>query len=226
MEYIGMKRTQKRWVNKFEMCDALWIHNGSDRPHAILTSGLHSNIFFNSKLVISDDDILSKAAVDLMSKLSEHTLQTVTMVVGPATGATKLAQFLSEMISKQTNRKVDWASPDKSGNDTNKSMVFKPEDLLRVKGQSVLLCEDVVTTGGSADLTAKALRMAGTKKIFPIVACLVNRSGNDHVCARQIVSLIEISVQTWKEEDCPLCKQGSEAIRPKDNWAKLTGKLI
>lgn len=39
------------WIDRFKERDALWLHDGNvRRPHALLTSGKHSDGFFNSVL--------------------------------------------------------------------------------------------------------------------------------------------------------------------------------
>jgi hypothetical protein len=51
----------------------------------------------------------------------------------------------------------------------------------------------------------------------------VNRSGLTEVNGMKIVALIDHPMPMWAPEECPLCPQGSEAIRAKgENWARLT----
>lgn len=108
----------------------------------------------------------------------------------------------------------------KERTDGAKSMVFTDEDLGILPGQTVLLCEDVLTTGGSVDLTATAVTNAGGI-VLPFLLVLVNRSGLTEAGGKKIVALIDRPMPMWTPEECPLCKEGSEAIRPKDNWAAL-----
>ena len=99
-------------------------------------------------------------------------------------------------------------------------MVFNEEELRLLPKKSILLCEDVLTTGGSVDLVAKAITSAhGT--VLPFILVLVNRSGLTEASGNKIVALIDQPMPMWTPEECPLCKEGSEAIRPKDNWALL-----
>ena len=87
------------------------------------------------------------------------------------------------------------------------------------------MVEDVLTTGGSVDLTAEAVTNAGGV-VLPFVIILVNRSGLTEVNGKKIVALIDRPMPMWTPDECPLCKQGSEALRPKgtENWDRLNAE--
>lgn len=211
------------WISEYRQKDALWIHDGNlRRPHALLTSGRHSNGFFNSRLVIPDEALLRDAASDLVEKLALAGMHigSINGVVGPQTGATKLSQLISDQIIAYTRGPCFWASPAKNESEGQKSMVFSDQDLGILPGQSILLCEDVLTTGGSADLAATAVIGAGGI-VLPFILVLVNRSGLTEASGSKIVALIDRPMPTWTPDECPLCKDGSEAVRPKDNWDRL-----
>lgn len=214
---------QDDWIRAYQEKGALWIHDDNPkRPHALLTSGLHSNGFFNSKLVIPDEALLRDAARGLIASFALHGIRLggIDGIVGPQTGATKLAEFISDEIEDITQDVCFSASPAKAGEGDAKSMIFSDGDLAIVRGATVLLCEDVLTTGGSVELTAKAVADAGGI-VLPFICVLVNRSGLTEVDGKKIVALIDKPMPMWTPEECPLCKEGSEAVRPKDNWARL-----
>lgn len=219
-----MLRTQEYWVREYEQKGALWIHDGNPkRPHALLTSGKHSNGFFNSRLVISDENLLHDAASYLLHFFTEQSgkVSEVRVVVGPQTGATKLAEFLSIEVMASTGNGCFWASPAKHESEGKKSMIFSEDELVYLPDQTVLLCEDVLTTGGSVDLTVTAVTNAGGI-VLPFILVLVNRSGLTEVAGKKIIALIDHPMPMWTPDECPLCKEGSEAIRPKgENWARL-----
>lgn len=223
-----MIKTQEDWVSEYKKKDAFWIHDGNPRrPHALLSSGIHSNGFFNSQLVITDKEILRDAASDLLEMFAHQGGDFIEIkvvvgpVVGPQTEATKLAMFLRDRINEVFGPCFS-ASPAKSEKNGKKSMVFGNEELGLLPGQSAVLCEDVLTTGGNIELTASAVTRA-RGIVLPWVLALVNRSGLKKVNGKKIVALIDHPIPTWAPEECPLCKMGSDAIRPKgmDNWARL-----
>ena len=222
-----MTRTTEDWIREYQRKDALWIHNGNaKRPHALLTSGKHSNGFFNSRLVIPDEVLLRDAASDLLELLGnsdEIDGFEVDIVVGPQTGATKLAELISRQTQHYQDYPCHWASPAKNEQQGQKSMVFSDGDLRRLPGRMVLLCEDVLTTCGSIDLTATAVTNA-VGIVLPVILALVNRSGLTEVSGKKIIALIDRPMPMWTPDECPLCRMGSEALRPKDNWPQLNAQ--
>ena len=222
-----MHRTQDLWIEEYKRKNALWIHDGNPkRPHALLTFENHSNGFFNSRLVIPDDNLLRDAADDLLDLFQPYAdnIIRVSVVVGPQTGATKLARLLKEQLTARSGKGCFWASPAKSEIDGKKAMIFNREELELLPGHTVLLCEDVLTTGGSVECTVQAVTDAGGN-VLPFVLALVNRSGLTKVNGKKIISLINKAMPMWNPstEECPLCKRGSKAIPAKDpaNWARL-----
>lgn len=220
-----MLRTMEGWISQYKQKDALWIHDGNPlRPHALLTSGKHSNGFFNSRLVIPDESLLCDAASDLLELFENQggNIYKIQGVVGPQTGATKLSELLYQLLVERTQSVLFWASPSKKECDGKKSMIFNDEDRGLLSRHSVLLCEDVLTTGGSVDLAATAVSNAGGI-VLPFLVVLVNRSGLTEVNGKKIVALIDRPMPMWTPEECPLCKDknSSEAIRPKENWDRL-----
>ncbi|MBA3789121.1 hypothetical protein H0X32_01845 [Patescibacteria group bacterium] len=218
-----MARDSSYWIDQYQRKNALWIHDGNPkRPHALLTSGKHSNGFFNSGLVIPDEVLLQEATSDLLEIFGQcgGEISKVQAVVGPQTGATKLAELMSKHVAARTGRECFWASPAKSDQAGERSMVFSDDDLDLLFHRSVLLGEDVLSTGSSVDLTARAVIEArGFAQAFVLV--LVNRSGLTEVSGRKIVALIDRPMLMWTKEECPLCPASSEAIPAKDNWARL-----
>lgn len=210
-----MFRTADGWKAEFESRGAYWEHDGEcRRPHALLTSGNHSNGFFNSRIIVEDDALLAEAAsdlVDLVEGISVHS-RYASIIAGPQTGATKLAEFIARRKDRQ------WISPEKT---PEGPMLLSREDRLKLPHMSVLPCEDVITTGGSVKRAADAITEAGGR-VLPYVLALVNRSGLKAVDDRRIVALIERELPIWTPDECPLCPTGSNAIRPKDHWDLLT----
>lgn len=223
---ISIRLSMEDWVRAYKEKGALWIHDGNPkRPHALLTSGKHSNGFFNSRLVCADDELLQDAARDLLALYSEEGehLRHIWVVVGPQTGATKLAQALAQEVASITGFECRFASPAKHEEDGKRSMVFSDMDAEAVFGASLIVCEDVITTGGSVERTVAALEDRDAT-ILPYILTLVNRSGLSEVRGRKIIALIDHEMPIWDPKDCPLCKLGSKAIRPKDNWAELNAE--
>ena len=90
-------------------------------------------------------------------------------------------------------------------------------------GERIIVVEDTITTGGSTKITIAALEATGAV-IAPEVYLLVDRTDGEVLAPRRLHAAARIQVQAWDAADCPLCAEGSEAIRPKANWTQLTGR--
>lgn len=215
-------KTEEGWMEEFKELGALWIHDENPkRPHACLTSGNHSNGFFNGTLVIQDPNVLQNTCKDLVVKIQEVQKELhfqPTWVIGPAFGAITIAHEVAKVLFV-----CRFGFTEPVVEDGEKKMILKR---FSVEDQDVLLVEDVMTTGSTTIKTAQAVKEKGGK-IVPAIGVLVNRSGMEYLdCGEgigklKIVALIDKPMPMWTPEECPLCKEGSEAIRPKRNWDKL-----
>lgn len=221
-----MNQNGVSWLNIYTRIGAYWAHDGNmRRPHALLTSGQHASEYFDSSQLTQDPDLLADAAEDLFKFLfwRHRIYSTAGCVVGPPTGGTKLAEAIGLRMMDQHHCSCLNPVPIKRDEGGRKSMDFEPGDCDAIRGQNVLLCDDVLTTGGSIQLLEDAfIRTGGT--ILPVILVLVNRSGLPMLRVRTIISLIDRPENSWEPDDCHYCREGSAAIRPKDegNWERLT----
>jgi len=200
------------WERIFLDKGLYWCHDGNlAHPHALLTSGKHSSGFFNGSGVISDPQLCARACQELLTlvDLPQGDFQ----VFGSALGASTLAYEMA----RQMGQKCGFTEP--VGEEPNKVMKLKRFSF--APGTQILVCEDVMTTGKTTLQTIAAIEAAGGV-VMPDIAVLVNRSGMKDLNGRQLVALVDRELPTWAPEVCPLCAGGSEAIRPKANWAALT----
>jgi orotate phosphoribosyltransferase len=201
------------WRKIFEERGAIWIHDGeSTRPHALLTSGLHSNGFVNGTLITQDPALMAQILSEegLGPKLPRDR---VDWVIGSALGAITMA-FAVAMKLKA-----------KAGYTEKEDGKVKLSRFEVLPHERVLVVEDTLSTGTSTLKTIEAIETArpdASSPILPMVICLVNRSGMKKLGSREIRSLLELEIHTWESEHCPLCNEGSVAMRPKKNWQDLT----
>lgn len=224
------------WKKHYEKVGALWIYQGepdASKPHALLTSGQHSAGYFNSAIVTADASTLDRAAFDLVDQFATSTdsdWEDVDCVVGPAMGAITLAHSIALKLTyaRPSHRACMMAYAEKKGDGANR--VFSFNKSKPPKNARILLCEDVATTVKSILGTKKACEEAGCK-VVPFVLCLVNRSGKSQIEGMHIISLIEDPMPTFdvpEGAECPYCKVGSEALKPKEgnNWNLLMGGVM
>jgi orotate phosphoribosyltransferase len=203
------------WKKTFEDYGAIWIHNGSpDQPHALLTSGLHSDGFVNCTFVTQHPQVLQSAVSEGLKDVLSAT--NAEWVIGSAFGAITLAHAIGYHLGARSG------FTEKDGDLMKLSRFEIPS------GDRVLVVEDTITTGGSTKKTIEGIKAAGVEdsRILPYIVSLVNRSGKDDLDGRKIRALLKLDIHAWTPAECPLCKIGSQAVRPKGNWQVLTRRDI
>ncbi len=166
--------------------------------HFCLTSGLHSDTYFQCAKLYQYPPVVKTLAKELAKKLEELEFDTV---VSPAIGAIIFGYEVAAAADKR-NLFVER----KDG-----QMQLRRGYILK-KGERVLIVEDVITTARTIFETIEAL------KEFEIevagVACIVDRSAGKLKDKLNITSLLQIDPVTYTPEECPLCKLGIELTKP------------
>ena len=226
----GQKRTAEGWVEEYEGRGAYFEHDGNARrPHPLLRSRKHSKGFFNSRPLIADEKLMRDVATDIVTNLiatEGFMVKAVQRVVGPKTGATKLAEFVAAEIGSRCGYPCGWASPKKVLDDKGNTIAMEIDDPDHpiLPGENVLFVEDVVTTGGSIEHVVNLVKKCGAKPLM-FVGMMVNRSGEMVIRGLRLVALVTRHLPNYdvpRGELCPLCAARSHPIEPKDNWSLLT----
>ena len=166
--------------------------------HFVLTSGLHSNRYLQCARALQypwESQILAQAIVERLGE------RDVDVVVGPAMGGITLAYEVARLLGVRglfTERQEGRMT-------LRRGFVLKPDE-------RVLVVEDVITTGGSVEEVIEVVETLGAKPIG--VASLVDRSGGRADFGVPFTPLIAHPIETWKPEDCPLCRQGVPTDKP------------
>jgi orotate phosphoribosyltransferase len=84
--------------------------------------------------------------------------------------------------------------------------------------QHVLVVEDVWTTGGSTQEAIRVVEEAGARVVA--AGALIDRSGGEIDFEVETQSLIQLPIASYEPEDCPLCRQGSMAIKPGSRYVR------
>jgi orotate phosphoribosyltransferase len=166
--------------------------------HFQLSSGLHSDRYLQSALVLQDP---SKAEV-LCRGLAERLPEGIEYVVGPALGGVVAAYELGRALGcyAQFTERKDGAMALRRG--------FRLP-----AGARTFIMDDILTTGTSIRECYEAI--AGTEADIVGCGCLVDRSsGEADVSGLPLYSLVQLTVQAWKPEECPLCREGVPVEKP------------
>ena len=169
--------------------------------HFILTSGLHAKVYINKDAVYMH----SKKISLLCRYIANHFVSDrIEVVIAPATGGIILSQWVAYHLSKITRRDVLAVYAEKD--ETTKGFVIKRGYDKVIKGKRVLVVEDILTTGGSVKKVVELVRAHGG--IVVGLGALCNRgkvTSADVANSAKFFSLVDIDVQTWTKEECPLC---------------------
>ena len=79
-------------------------------------------------------------------------------------------------------------------------------------GETAVVVEDVITTGGSTRDVVDCLQAAGAHVLA--AGSIIDRSGGSAEVGVPRVALATLQVQAHRPEDCPLCRQGLPVVKP------------
>lgn len=211
--------TQDEVLEIFREYGAVWLHDGDlEKPHAELTSGKHSNGYFNCPSVLCNTRISTLFAHQLLYMLGERITKGVEWVIGSPYAAITFSHEVARILG--TKHGFPRKAPDKK-------MVWK--DWQIPEGSKVLQIEELITTLGTTMNVRESIFEGNEAEVVfrSIIGAIVHRPPELPICYEngiRVVSLIETPVWAVDPEDCPLCVQGSKALRPREkgNWEKLT----
>ncbi len=164
--------------------------------HFQLRSKKHSNRFFQAALVFKKPWIGEKLCAELGARIAAAGIQAET-VISPAVGGL----FVGQEIARAMHIESIFADKD------NDQLVLKRGFRLN-PGEKVIVAEDVVTEGGRVIQTIDLVKSYGAIPVA--VAVITDRSGGK-VSFGDIpfFSLLQLSLPTYLQEECPLCKAGA-----------------
>ena len=166
--------------------------------HFRLSSGLHSDRYFQSALVLQYPEFASALGEALGSRVAH--LQG-TAVLSPALGGIVIGQEVGRALGIRAMfaERVDGKLTLRRG------FTLSPAD-------RVVVVEDVVTTGGSTRETIDVANAAGAT--VSGAAALVDRGADSANIQVPLFSLIQMNVPTYDAESCPLCAKGVPVTKP------------
>lgn len=181
--------------------------------HFLLASGNHSNRYLQSAKVLEYPKKASLLTDALAQMIKSHGIE-VDTVCAPALGGVLAGYELARSL------------------DVRSIFVEKKEGGMELrrgfevaKGEKVIICEDIITTGGSALKAAQAIEALGG--VVVAFASLANRGfckrvGGNNTAKEEcrlpsnvpLFALDDFTFEMFSPEECPLCKEGGVAIKP------------
>lgn len=181
--------------------------------HFLLSSGNHSQFYLQSAKVLEDPALAGKLANDLFSVIKNAGIS-FESVCSPALGGILAGYELARAGNKRFifTERVDGQMTLRRGFEVK-------------KGEKFIICEDVITTGGSAVESAKIIESLGgevvgyaalaSRGFCKMVGGLENSAPNAKLPSdKPFFALGEFGFAMFTPDECPLCKSGSKAIKP------------
>jgi len=177
--------TENQIISQFKSSNALLS------GHFLLTSGRHSNQYFEKFTLLSQPNIVQNLCSNICDYYKNKQIE---MVVGAATGGI----ILAFEIGKQLRTKGIFAER------SNGELIFKRGFSIR-ENQKILLVDDVVTTGGSIFELMNLTQKTGAEIVG--IAVMFDRTGGTLDFGYPFYALHSEKIKSWEQSDCPLCKQ-------------------
>lgn len=165
--------------------------------HFLLRSGLHSRQYFQCALVLQ----YPRHAERLCAALAA-TLPPTAAVISPAMGGL----FVGHEVARTLGVRHIFAEKNAAGRlELRRNFAVGP-------GERFLVVEDVITRGGRVQETIDIIRARGGE--VAAVGTLVDRSGGTATFGVPLRSLLQLSIETFEPARCPLCRAGTELVKP------------
>lgn len=166
--------------------------------HFLLTSGRHSNQYFQCAKVLQYMNYTEIVCGVISSYFKNFEIDTV---IAPAIGGIVVGQE----VARQLGKKSIFAEREDKSLALRRGFTLNP-------GEKVLVCEDVVTTGGSVFEVLDIVRQYGAEPVG--VGMIVDRSNGKVLFGVPQVSTLKLDVVSYLPEECPLCKENIPVVKP------------
>jgi orotate phosphoribosyltransferase len=172
--------------------------------HFVFTAGAHSDTYINKDALY----VHTKTISDLCKIMADHyDANEIDIVIGPVIGGVVLSQWVAHHLNcKRSSGESLSLYAEKEGEGKDKKFVIKRGYDSFIPGKTVLVVEDLLTTGDSARKVVECVKALGGKVVGLSVLC--NRGGvtAEDVCNIPIKALTNVTLKMWDEDKCPLCK--------------------
>ncbi len=181
--------------------------------HFLLSSGKHSKYYLQSAKILEDPKRAELLANKLAKMITKANIK-IDTVCSPALGGILAGYELARALGARfifTER-------------VNKVMTLRRGFEVK-KDEKILICEDIITTGGSALEAAKVIQELGGEIVG--FAALANRGfckvygenkEQKEECKlppnKPFFALGNFEFEIYDPKNCPLCKDGSSAVKP------------
>lgn len=166
--------------------------------HFLLTSGRHSDKYFQCAKVLQYPHHNDYICSILANHFKSFEIDTV---IAPAIGGIVVGQE----VARQLNKRCIFAEREDKTLKLRRGFTIEP-------GEKFLVCEDVVTTGGSVFEVIDIVKQNGG--IVSGVGYIVDRSNGKVDFGFPQKSTMSLEVVSYLPDECPLCKEKIPVYKP------------
>ena len=166
--------------------------------HFRLSSGLHSNRYLQSALVLQHPALAERLGAALAERIRDLRPNAV---LSPALGGIVIGQEVGRALGVRAL----FAERQDGALTLRRGFALSAAD-------RVLVVEDVITTGGSTRETIAVARAAGAAVVG--AAGIVDRGGDPARVDVPLHTLVKLEVPAYSADSCPMCAAGQPVVKP------------
>ena len=171
-------------------------YNGLLSGHFCLTSGLHSDTYFQCAKLYEHPQAVEQLGKKLAEKLLGVEFDTI---ISPAIGA----MIIGYETAKQAGKRFLFV-------ERKDGVLQLRRDYRLAKGEKVVILEDVITTARTINETIEAIKEF-EPEIIGVVSIVDRTKGQTNY---DITSLLQVNPITYEAEKCPLCAENIPLVKP------------
>ena len=176
------------------------------KGHFLLTSGLHSDRYLQCALALQHPAVAENLCAELAEKAkADPDIGRIDLVIAPALGGV----IVAHEVARALGARAIFTERQEQTMTLRRGFQIKP-------GERCLVVEDVITTGGSTREVMEVVALHGgvTVGVGSLIDRSLNASGDAVDLGVPRHALAALEVPTYKPEECPMCREGSTAIKP------------
>jgi orotate phosphoribosyltransferase len=171
--------------------------------HFRLTSGLHSPEYLQCAKVLQYPDHAERFGIQIQQQLLEQIgVLKPSFICAPAMGGL----IIGHEVARAFNVRFLFTERDAESRMTlRRGFAVTP-------GETTIIVEDVITTGGSTREVVELLTGLGAQVLA--AASIIDRSGGKAEVGVPRIALATLQATTYEPAACPLCQQGIPVVKP------------
>ncbi len=168
--------------------------------HFILSSGLHSKQYIQCAKLLSHPKKAEKICSSLVDKIKKK-FKKIDLVLSPALGGVVVGYEIGRQINTETifSERVDG------------KLVLRRSFKIK-KNSNVLIVEDVITTGKSANECADIVSSYNANLVG--YACIIDRTEDNNLIKDKLVSQMKFKIETFTKDEIPHELNKIKPIKP------------